>query len=176
MLGNGIGVVIVSPEGFHTPFTSILCFDCTDNMAKYEACILGLKDAIDLRIKHLNIFGDSTLVISQVKGDWDTNHPNLIPYKELVLSLIPYFKEITFEHFSREENQLADALAIMSYMFKVKWDNGAPMITIERFDEPVHCYELDTDTENPWYHEVKRYLEAQEYPEGASIPLFRQSL
>ena len=64
-LGNGIGVVIISPEGFHTPFTSRLCFDCTNNMAKYKACILGLKAAIDLRIKHLNVFGDSALVISQ---------------------------------------------------------------------------------------------------------------
>ena len=59
-----------------------------------------------------------------------------------MLSLIPYFEEITFEHFPREENQLADALAIMSSMFKVKWDNEAPMITIERFDEPAHCCEL----------------------------------
>ena len=168
-LGNGIGVVIVSPEGYHTLFTARLCFDCTNNMAEYEACILGLKAAIDLRIKHLNVFGDSALVISQVKGDWDTKHPNIIPYKELVLSLIPYFKEITFEHFPREENQLVDALAIMSSMFKVKWDNEAYMITIERFDEPTHYYELDTDVEKPWYHEVKRYLEAQEYPEGASI-------
>ena len=54
-------------------------------------------------------------------------------------------------------------------MFKVKWDNEAPMITIERFDEPAHCYELGTNEEKPWYHEVKRYLEAQKYPEGASI-------
>ena len=57
----------------------------------------------------------------------------------------------------------------MSSMFKVKWNNEAPMITIERFDEAAHCYELNTDEEKPWYHEVKRYLEAQEYPEGASI-------
>ena len=28
-LGNGIGVVIISPEHFHTPFTARLCFDCT---------------------------------------------------------------------------------------------------------------------------------------------------
>ena len=86
-----------------------------------------------------------------------------------MLSLIPYFEEITFEHFPREENQLADALATMSSIFKVWWDNEAPMITIERSDEPAHCCELDTDTEKPWYHEVMRYLEAQEYPEGASI-------
>ena len=64
---------------------------------------------------------------------------------------------------------MADALATMSSMFKVKWDNEAPMITIERFDESAHYYELDTDAEKPWYHEVMRYLEAQEYPEGGSI-------
>ena len=67
-LGNGIGVVIISPEGCHTPFISRLCLDCTNNMAEYEACILCLKAAIDLRIKHLNVFGDSSLVIIQVKG------------------------------------------------------------------------------------------------------------
>ena len=70
-LGNRIGVVIISPEGCHTPFTSRLCFDCTNNMAEYEACILGLKVAIDLRIKHLDVFGDSSIVISQFKGEWD---------------------------------------------------------------------------------------------------------
>ena len=121
-----------------------------------------LKADIDLRIKHLDVFRDSSLVISQVKGEWDTKHPNMIPYKELVLTLILRFKDITFEHFPREKNQLADALAIMSSMFKVKWDNEAPMITIERFDEPVHCYELDLDEEKSWYHEVRRYLEAQD--------------
>ena len=72
-------------------------------------------------------------------------HPNLIPYREHVLTLIPYFKEITFEHIPREENQLADALATMSSMFKVRRENEAPIITIERFDEPAHCYEINTD-------------------------------
>ena len=86
-----------------------------------------------------------------------------------MLTLMPYFEEITFEHFPREENQLADTLATMSSMFKVKWDNETPMITIEIFDDNAHCYELDTDEEKPWYHEVRRYLEAQEYPEGASV-------
>ena len=36
-LGNGIGAVIISPEGCHTPFTARLCFDCKNNMAEYEA-------------------------------------------------------------------------------------------------------------------------------------------
>lgn len=170
-LGNGIRAVIISPKGCHTPFTTRLCFDCTNNMAEYEACIMGLKAAIDLRIKILNVYGDSALVINQVKGEWDTKHSNLIPYQEHVLTLIPYFEEITFEHIPREENQLADALATMSSMFKVRWDSKAPMITIDRLHEPAYCYEVDTDgvEEKPWFHKVKRYLEDQEYPEGASI-------
>ena len=105
----------------------------------------------------------------------DTKHPNLIPYRECVLTLIPHFTEITFEHFPREENQLADALATVSSMFKVKWDNEAPRIIIWKLDEPAYCCDLETElvNEKPWYHEVKRYLEAQEYPEGASVKIGR---
>ena len=140
-------------------------------MAEYEACIMGIKAAIDLRIKFLSIYGDSSLVISQIEGEWGTKHLNLIPYREHMLTLISYFEEITFEHIPRKENQLEDALATISSMFKLRWDNEAPKITIERFDEPTHCYEIDIDgvEEKPQFHEVKRYLEAQEYPEGASI-------
>ena len=68
-LGNGIGVVIISPEGCHTPFTARLCFNCTNNMAEYEACIMGLKATIYLGFKSLKVFGDSNLVISQIKGE-----------------------------------------------------------------------------------------------------------
>ena len=89
-LGNRIGVMIISPEGFHMPFTARLCSDCKNDMAEYEACILDLKASIDLRIKFLSEYRDSSRVISQVKGEWDTKHPNPIPYKEHVLTLIPY--------------------------------------------------------------------------------------
>ena len=98
-LGNDIGAVIISLEGFHTPFTARLCFSCTNNMVEYEACIFGFKAAIDLGIKSLVVFRDSALVISKIKGEWDMKHPNLIPYKEHVLTLIPHFEEITLSIF-----------------------------------------------------------------------------
>ena len=131
-------------------------------MAEYEACIIGLKASIDLRIKFLNVFGGSALVISQIKGEWATKHPNLIPYKEHVLTFLSHFEEVTFEHFPWEENQLTGALATMSSMFKVRWDNEVPQINIERLDEPAHYCEIDTEEVEgkPWFHEVKRYLEA----------------
>ncbi|XP_050914967.1 uncharacterized protein LOC127129905 [Lathyrus oleraceus] len=136
---NGIEAVITFPTGFHLPFTVGLCFECTNNMAEYEACIFGIEDAIDLRIKILEVYKDSSLVIIQVKGYWDTRDHKLIPYKEHVLILIPYFNEITFNHIPREENQLADALATLSSIFKVKWKNEAPSFHLDYLDEPAYC-------------------------------------
>lgn len=68
-LGNSVGAIITSPTGFHIPFTAIVCFDCTNNMAEYEACIYVIKAAIDLRVKHLEVYRVSALVISQINGD-----------------------------------------------------------------------------------------------------------
>ena len=70
-LGHGIGAVLTSLRNTHLPFTARLCFDCTNNIAEYEACIMGLEAAIDLKIKILEVYGDSALVIHQVRGDWE---------------------------------------------------------------------------------------------------------
>lgn len=102
--GNYIGVVITYLTNFHLPFIARLCFECTNNTVEYEACIFGIKAIIDLRIKILEVYGDSTLVISQVKEDWDTRDHKLVPYKEHILKLVPYFDEITFHYIPQEEN------------------------------------------------------------------------
>lgn len=44
---NGVGVVLMNPNGGYTPFTTRLCFECTNNILEYEACILGIEAAID---------------------------------------------------------------------------------------------------------------------------------
>ncbi|XP_050876743.1 uncharacterized protein LOC127080467 [Lathyrus oleraceus] len=170
-LGNGIGVVITSPMGFHIPFTTRICFDCTNNIAEYEASIYGIKVVIDLRIKYLDVYGYSALVINQIKGELEIRHPNMIPYRENVLKLIPYLEEITFDHISREENHLADALATLASMFPVKWVNDAPSISIIRLDEPTFFYANDEVRDGkPWFYDIKIYLEKQEYLEDAFIP------
>lgn len=161
--GNSVGVVITSPTGFHIPFTAKIFFDCRNNMAEYEACIYGIEASIDLRINYLEVHRDSALVIIQINGDWETHHPNLIPYREHVMKLIPYFEEITFDHIPREENHLAATLAALASMFKVKWAKLAPSISIMRLDEPAFCYTNDEARhDKPWFYDIKRYLEKHE--------------
>lgn len=57
--------------------------------------------------------------------------------------MITNFDEITFHYIPREENQLTDALATLSSMFKVKWYNKAPFIRIQHLDEPVYCVAVE---------------------------------
>ena len=51
-LGHGVGAVLISSEGNHYPFTAKLSFDCTNNVAEYEACVLGLQVAIERRLRN----------------------------------------------------------------------------------------------------------------------------
>ena len=41
---------------------------CTNNDAKYEAIIQGLNKAIDLKVKSIEVFGESRLVIKHVRN------------------------------------------------------------------------------------------------------------
>ncbi|XP_050896341.1 uncharacterized protein LOC127103097 [Lathyrus oleraceus] len=139
-------------------------------MTEYEACIFGIKVAIDLMIKILEVYGDSALVINQVKEDWDTRDHKLIPYKDHVSKLVPYFNEITFHHIPREENHLADALETLASMFKVKWKNEIPSFHHSYLDESAYCLAAEDEVDGyPWFYDIMRFLECQEYPKDASI-------
>ncbi|XP_070037130.1 uncharacterized protein [Nicotiana tomentosiformis] len=62
----GIGAVLVSEIAQHYPIYAKLRFLCTNNMAKYEACILGLNLAVDMNIQELLVIGDSDMLVHQV--------------------------------------------------------------------------------------------------------------
>ena len=127
-LGHGIGVVLISPEGEYCPFTARLNFDCTNNVAEYEACIMGLQATMDKKVKKLKVYGDSALVIYLLRGDWITRDSKLILYYHFVTEMIKYFKEIDFSHLPREENQMADMLATLAAMFKVNSSDEVQLI------------------------------------------------
>ena len=74
--------------------------------------------------------------------------------------MIAYFDEITFHYIPWEENQLADPMATLSSMFKVKWYNEAPPIGIQRLDEPTYYVEIEAEMDNkPWFYDIKHFLQ-----------------
>ena len=49
--GNGIGILLITPEGFHMPLEIKLNIEATNNMAEYEACIAKMKALRELGVK-----------------------------------------------------------------------------------------------------------------------------
>ena len=61
--GEGVGCLLIDPHGNKTMMACHLEFDCTNNVAEYEALIQGLIKELDLQIKCIEVFGDSQVVI-----------------------------------------------------------------------------------------------------------------
>ena len=63
----GIGVLLISPHGDHILRSVRLAFSdrypSTNNIIKYEACILELETALELGIRGMEMFVDSNMVI-----------------------------------------------------------------------------------------------------------------
>ena len=51
-----------------------------NNIVEYEAYILGLKTTLELRIRGMEIFSDSNMVIRHIHCDWKTIDVKLRPY------------------------------------------------------------------------------------------------
>ncbi|GAU31019.1 hypothetical protein TSUD_214550 [Trifolium subterraneum] len=169
LYGSGIGAIIVTLKGAHIPFTARLQFECTNNIAEYEACIMGIEEVIDLRIKNINIYGDSALVINQIKGEWETRHASLIPYRDYARRLLTFFNKVELHHIPRDENQMADALATLSSMYRVNRWNEIPTISIRCLERPAYVFATEEVVDDkPWFHDIKMFLQKQEYPPGAS--------
>ena len=63
-------------------------------MNEYEACIHELEDALEMKIRKLEVFGDSILIIYQVKGEWKIKDEKLRPYQEYLSKLAEDFDKI----------------------------------------------------------------------------------
>ena len=83
----------------------------TNNYSEYSALIFGLQQAILIEIDHLNVLGDSLLVINQVNGVYKVKSDDLRELHEEAINLKKQFKFIEFNHVYRENNKRADELS-----------------------------------------------------------------
>ena len=143
--------------------------NCTNNMAEYEACILGLKMVIDMNVYELLVIGDLDLLIHQVQGEWAVKNPKIIPYVQYVQKLCKRFRKIEFRHTPRIQNELADALATIASMIKHPDTYYIDPLDIELKEHPVHCSHVEAELDgSPQYFDIKKYLESGAYPEDAT--------
>ena len=109
--GVGAGVLFVSPSKEQLRYVLRIYFPASNNAAEYEACLHGLRIAVELGVKRLYVYGDSTLVINQLNKDWDTTSEKMDAYCKSIRKLEGKFYGIEYIHMIRDKNQAADALS-----------------------------------------------------------------
>ena len=68
--GARAGVYIISPSGDFENISYKLTFECTNNVAKYDALLLGLHALKDMGAKMIQVIRDSELIINQVNDSY----------------------------------------------------------------------------------------------------------
>jgi len=108
---GGAGAVITNAEGNVIWEGKKYLGHCTNNIAEYEALILGLEGALAHGYKKLDVYMDSELLAKQINGSYRVKNEKLKVLMQEVRSLLSAFDSIEVKHVLRCHNTQADRLA-----------------------------------------------------------------
>lgn len=109
--GAGAKCILIGPKGKKTLLSYTLEFQCTNNTAEYEALIQGLYNAIGLDIKYFQVYGDSKIIIKQVRNTIHCVFGHLKHYQSLAQNLTSHFIAFNISSIPILQNASDDLLA-----------------------------------------------------------------
>nr|GEV44048.1 reverse transcriptase domain-containing protein [Tanacetum cinerariifolium] len=108
---SGAGLLLTSPEGIEFTYALRFQFTASNNEAEYEALVAGLRIAVRMRVKDVQVSVDSKLVANQVLGTYVSKEDNMVKYLEIVKSLVSGFTTFSINQVPQSKNKKADALS-----------------------------------------------------------------
>jgi ribonuclease HI len=107
----GIGAIIKTVEGETLATCSESFGRATNNAAEYAALLMGLRRALQLGLRRLDVRADSELLVRQLRGEYRVKNAKLKPLYEEATKLLSQFEVWALRHVPREANAEADRLA-----------------------------------------------------------------
>mgnify|MGYP001598241338 CR=1 FL=1 len=108
---GAIGVLVREDGKILTKYSTFIGKNVTNNIAEYSALIFALQEALMLKLENIKVNTDSQLLYRQLKKIYKIKNPNILGLYNQISQLMPAFKEVTFNHISRDHNRGADKLA-----------------------------------------------------------------
>lgn len=102
--------VVTSPDGVPLREESALIGTATNNVAEYEAVLLGLRLARELGAREVEVVGDSQLVERQIAGQYRVKHAGLRSLHRDAMEALRSFDGWSVRSVPRAGNERADAL------------------------------------------------------------------
>jgi ribonuclease HI len=101
--GAGAAVVLVAPSKVRTCYAIKLDFSCTNNIAEYEALLLGLRKLKAMGIRRAILKTDSQVISSHVDKSSKARDPKLEKYLDAVRRLEASFEGFSIKKISQRE-------------------------------------------------------------------------
>jgi ribonuclease HI len=103
-----VAVVLISPSKIKTCCVARLDFNCTNNIAEYEALLLGLQKLKPMWIRRAILKSDSQVILGHVDESSKARDPKLEKYLDIVRRMEASFKGFSVKNIPRGENEYAD--------------------------------------------------------------------
>jgi len=87
---------------------------CSNNVAEYNVLLIGFLLTQQIGVQYLEAYGNSKLIINQVKRQYKIHNKDLIPYHHAAIKLADSFDGFYISHLSHLMNTKADALAALA--------------------------------------------------------------
>ncbi|XP_025647982.1 uncharacterized protein [Arachis hypogaea] len=157
----GVGNLIISPEGVPLEFLFELKYPCSNNVAEYEALILGLEILIDKGALEVQILGDSQLVLKQLSKEFKCNNEMLQKYLVTAWEMLTSFQKVSLVHIPRIHNEIGNELAQIASRYRVSPEtirkfSSIHQILVPASEREVLCMNEWEDSD--WRNLIAQYL------------------
>lgn len=108
---SGAGAYLTNPDGSVVGAHKKYLGHGTNNVAEYQAVILGLEAAAKAGATEVELRADSELVVRQLSGIYKIKDPTLGDLARIAKAKEKRFARVTYRHVPREQNVVADRLS-----------------------------------------------------------------
>ncbi|XP_072060415.1 uncharacterized protein [Arachis hypogaea] len=137
--GSGAGVLLKEGDKVVAEQSLQFRFNASNNQAEYEALLAGLKLALQLQIPRITVYCDSSLVVHQIKGEFQVKDPLLEKHWLITKDLISKFSKFDIIHVNREQNTRADVLSKLATTRQAEHTSALSQLTLDKLS-----FEQDT--------------------------------
>jgi ribonuclease HI len=109
--GAGATAILISPSKIRTCYVARLEFNCTNNIAEYEALLLGLRKLKAMGIRRAILKSDSQVITCHIDKSSKARDLKLEKYLDTVRRMEASFEGFSVKNIPRGENVHANLLA-----------------------------------------------------------------
>ncbi|XP_062112162.1 uncharacterized protein LOC133823409 [Humulus lupulus] len=164
--GSRAGIILITPEGHRFHSALRFEFEASSNEAEYEALLAGLRMAKELKIRVVQCYSDSRLVVNQVSMEYQARGAKMAAYLAKVKKELSKFEYGLVDQIPCEQNANTDTLARHATSKEVETLSIVPVEFLESPSVAGGTTEVEMiDIRLTWMTPIIEYLTTGKFPD-----------